>query len=109
MRTPTLPAVELVDEVVLPTTETETWLSRWREAYLPGARQRGMALVSVARGFAGADATSVRITWRLSDPYAFYLMRGTAAADPEVGRFWAETDAVAVSRRRQALQQEVAA
>ncbi|WP_433723729.1 hypothetical protein ACQP0C_25280 [Nocardia sp. CA-129566] len=98
--------VHILDHVVLPTTEVNSWIRRWRTEYLPGARERGMRSVHLWRSHPAPDAVTIDILWELRDPYAFYGMRGAAAADPDVARFWADTDAIAISRDRRALQAE---
>ncbi|RHW23467.1 hypothetical protein D0Z08_29580 [Nocardioides immobilis] len=92
--------VHIVDHVVLPAAEVGPWLDRWRTTYLPGAQVRGMQHVGIAQRYAGPASVEVRVDWEVAGPYAFYGMRGQAAADPTVTRFWAETDALATSRDR---------
>lgn len=96
--------VQVVDHVVLPADQAESWLERWRAEYLPGARARGMSLTTLARRYAGRDTVAVHIAWDLPGIYPFYAMRAATAADPGIARFWAETDAVAVARDRHVLE-----
>lgn len=96
--------VRVVDNVVLPSEQVEPWLARWRADYLPGARARGMSMAALARRYAGPETVAVHITWDVPGIYEFYGMRGAAAADPDVARFWSETDAVAVGRERRVFE-----
>lgn len=92
--------VEVVDQIVLALDDVAGWLERWNADYRPGAVRRGLRHVATSRRFAGPDRVAVQITWHLDEPYAFYGMRGMAAADPAVAQFWAETDRLAISRDR---------
>lgn len=99
-----LATVRVVDNVLLPSDQVEPWLARWRTDYLPAARARGMTMVTLARRYAGPETVAVHITWNVPGIYEFYAVRGAAAADPGVARFWSETDAVAVGRDRHAFE-----
>lgn len=92
--------VRVVDNVVLPSDQVEPWLARWRADYVSGARARGMTVATLARRYAGRETVAVHITWDVPGIYEFYAVRGAAAADPDVARFWSETDAIAVGRDR---------
>ncbi|WP_067544311.1 hypothetical protein [Nocardia crassostreae] len=101
--------VRVLDRVVLPADRADDWLSRWRTDYLPGATARGLRDPHVWREHTGADSVALQIVWELPGIYDFYGMRGAVKADREVARFWAETDAVALTRERHVMAvQEVA-
>ncbi|UFS96171.1 hypothetical protein [Nocardia huaxiensis] len=95
--------VHVLDRVILPAERVESWLRAWRRDYLPGAVQRGLRAPHVWRAHHDPDSVELHISWELSGIYEFYGMRGAAAADPAVARFWAETDAIAVARERQVM------
>lgn len=92
--------VRITDHVELPAAAVDAWLDEWRTAYLPGALARGMHHSGTSRQYVGPAAVAVRIDWELAGPYAFYGMRGAAAADPAVAEFWARTDRIATARDR---------
>lgn len=96
--------VQVVDHVVLPIDQVEPWLERWRTGYLPGAQARGMSMAGMARRYAGPDKVLVHIAWDVPGIYGFYALRGATATDPDIARFWAETDTVAVARDRHVLE-----
>ncbi|MDI3387525.1 NIPSNAP family protein [Streptomyces sp. B-S-A8] len=96
--------VDVLDLVVLPAPDVDPWLESWRAEYLPGARERGLAVERVWRSWAGPDTVAVRILWSVRDTGAFYAARSAANRDPRVPAFWARTDAIAVERDRQVLQ-----
>lgn len=98
--------VRVLDRVVLPADQVDPWLTRWRTDYLPGATARGLREPHIWREFHNPDAIALQIIWELPGIYDFYGMRGMAAADPTVTRFWADTDAIAVSRERHIMQEE---
>ncbi|MBL1078507.1 hypothetical protein JK358_29290 [Nocardia sp. 2] len=103
MSTPTVHPVRVVDRVVLPVHRVDTWLESWRTDYVPGATARGLRDPHVWRSHHDPDSVELHITWELAGIYEFYGMRGAAAADPAVARFWADTDAIALHRQRDVL------
>ncbi|MDI2131963.1 NIPSNAP family protein [Yinghuangia seranimata] len=92
--------VRVQDTVVLAHGEVAAWEADFRTRYVPGAERRGLTLAEVWHEHVGTADVAVHILWTLPSIGAFYGMRAAAGADPEVARFWADTDAVAVRRER---------
>ena len=83
--------VGLVDRVVVRPGRREEFLRGFHQRYLPGARARGLTLVSVVAvppEEIEAQPTELTIVWTLPDYRAFFPMRGQAGADPSVAAFW---------------------
>ncbi|WP_030257672.1 hypothetical protein [Streptomyces violens] len=96
--------VQIIDLIVLPAAEAESWLQRWRADYLPGALGRGMVAERLWRTWTGPDTVAVRILWSLPDSGAFFTARVASAGDVQVAEFWAHTDEFALNRDRQVLE-----
>lgn len=95
-----VPAVAVVDRVLLPAGDAESWLDRLRAEYVPGAAERGMRLADSWWSYVGPDLIEVTVRWELPDVVAFWAMRFAAGRDESVAAWWAETDALAVERHR---------
>ena len=93
--------VVIIDDVLLPVGEADSWLRNWRSDYLPHARDRGMELRGVWRGWTREPANvSIVVHWTLPTVDAFWSARNKAAHDTTIGDFWARTDGIAVARDR---------
>ena len=95
-----MPSVTVIDRVSLHAGDATGWLDRMRDEYASGAVRRGMQLVDTCWTYVGPDAVEVTVRWELADVASFWAMRRAASDDPAVARWWADTDSVALERRR---------
>jgi hypothetical protein len=103
---PTVAAVTIFDDIVLPVDAVDHWFAQWRADYLPAATERGLHLAGAWRGFTeDPENVAVVIQWTLPTVGAFFGSRGRGGADPAVAAFWAATDQLAIRRERRVLQQ----
>lgn len=95
--------IGIIDRVRVMPGRREEFLQGFRQRYLPGARARGLTLVSVVAvppEEIEAQPTEVTIVWTLPDYRAFFPMRGQAAADPSVAAFWDWCNGIIERRER---------
>ncbi|HET6524364.1 hypothetical protein [Sphingopyxis sp.] len=97
------PMVHAIDEIVAKPGEGKALLDDYLARYAPGARARGMVLeqclVSPPMWLDDQSNTLV-FRWSLAGPGAWWQMRFVGGNNPDIGAWWAEVDARAVSRRR---------
>jgi hypothetical protein len=101
---PSVAAVTIFDDLVLPVDAVDGWFAQWRADYLPGATERGLQLAGAWRGFTeDPENVAVVIQWTLPTVGAFFGSRGRGGADPAVTAFWTMTDRIAIRRERRVL------
>lgn len=99
-------AIHLLDEFVVEPAQLPALRALLTERYLPGARERGLALagewVSPPVAIPG-EPNTLWLLWRLPDVAGWWQMRFQAGADPAVAALWAELAPLCRARRRHTL------
>lgn len=94
--------IYLIDELEIRDGMTDAFLSAFREAYLPAAKQRGMELLHTwltpPEGPPGANA-SILLVWGLEGIPGFWRMRSQNGS-PEIAEWWSECEQYCVRRTR---------
>jgi hypothetical protein len=98
--------IHLVDTLVAKPGRVDELRDLLLRRYLPGARARGMSLLSewVAPGVEpDAQAREWVLLWGVADVAAWWSMRAQAGSDPQVESFWRDADLWLERRRRRML------
>lgn len=105
-------AIYLLDQLTLRPGRLAACREALYARYLPGARRRGMQLVgawSAPPLEVEEQPTELFVLWRVAGVPEFFAMRGQAGADPEVGAFWREVEALSLRRSRRVLGEQALA
>ncbi|WP_294047992.1 hypothetical protein [Sphingopyxis sp.] len=97
------PTVHAIDEIVAKPGEGKALLEDYLARYAPGARARGMTLEQILVSppmWLDDQSNTLVFLWSLAGAGAWWQMRFVGGNDPDVGAWWADADARAVSRRR---------
>jgi len=99
-------AVYIVDEIELKPGCLQEYRERFQREYLPKARERGMNLLHtwLTPPVELEDGTNqLLFVWSVPDIEAWWQMRAMAMQDPDVSRWWKETEHYATYHERRFL------
>lgn len=98
--------IYVLDEIVVQPGRAAEYHHAYLSHYAPGAQARGMRFESARMSpplEVDGQPSTLRFTWSVADPPAWWSMRLAALADPTVHAFWKDTATMVVSRSRRFL------
>ncbi len=95
--------VLVIDRVLTQPGKARTFVDRYLAEYAPGARDRGMTLVSILVSppiWFPDQPNTVTVTWSLPSPLAWWQMTWKGRPDPTLGQWWSDVDTLVLERSR---------